>query len=205
MHVALPLLSRQQLGWSGLAARLANCLRAAALPPGGLEIELEEELLLNDADAGGAALASLKELGVRVALDGYGRGPTSLRGLQLGVLDTLKLARELHQDVPHHAQRSAVVGALVALARDLGLRVVAEGVERQEQLLYLRRCGCDAVQAFMSCPPLPPEACTGWLRQAAARRAGPHEPAFERRGASQAAPVSPAGPAAPDLARAAAG
>jgi EAL domain-containing protein (putative c-di-GMP-specific phosphodiesterase class I) len=203
IHVALPLLTRQQLGWSGLAGRLAACLRAAALAPGGLEIELEEELLLNDADAGGAALASLRDLGVRVALDGYGRGPTSLRCLQLGVLDTLKLARELHQDVPHHAQRSAVVGALVALARDLGLRVVAEGVERREQLLYLRRSGCDAVQAFMSCPPLPPEACSGWLREASARRASPRAPAAERQGASPPAPVSPAGAPAPDLARAA--
>jgi diguanylate cyclase (GGDEF)-like protein len=182
VHVALPLLSRRQLGWSGLTARLASCLRAAALRPAGLEIELSEELLLAEADAGGAALASLKDLGVRLALDGYGRGPTSLRGLQLGVLDTLKLARELHRDVPSHAQRSAVVGTLVALARELRLRVVAEGVERQDQLFYLRRCGCDAVQAFMSCAPLPPEACGAWLRQAAARRREP-EPALARAGA----------------------
>jgi EAL domain-containing protein (putative c-di-GMP-specific phosphodiesterase class I) len=115
---------------------------------------------------------------VRLALDGYGRGPTSLRGLQLGVLDTLKLARELHQEVPADPQRSAVVAAVVALARALGLRVVAEGVDRQEQLVCLRRYGCDAVQAFMSCPPLPAEACAGWLRQAVARRAGPRAPAL---------------------------
>ncbi len=100
VHLALPLLSRQQLAWSGLTERLGICLRTAGLAPGGLEIELSEELLLNAADAGGGALAALKALGVRVALDGYGRGPTSLRGLQLGVLDTVKLARELHQDVP---------------------------------------------------------------------------------------------------------
>ena len=111
---------------------------------------------------------------MRLALDGYGRGPTSLRGLQLGVLDTLKLARELHQEVPADRQRSAVVAAVVALARALGLRVVAEGVDRQEQLVCLRRCGCDAVQAFMSCPPLPAEACTSWLRQA---RGAPRRPA----------------------------
>jgi len=171
LHLALPLLSRQQLAWSGLTERLGVCLRAAGLAPGRLEIELEEELLLNAAETGGSALAALKTLGVRLALDGYGRGPISLRGLQLGVLDTLKLARELHQEVPADGQRTAVVGAIIALARELGLRVVAEGVDRQEQLAYLRRRGCDAVQAFMSCPPLPPEACTSWLRQASARRA----------------------------------
>ncbi|HSA80232.1 MAG TPA: EAL domain-containing protein [Geminicoccaceae bacterium] len=177
MHLALPLLSRQQLAWSGLSARLGASLRAAGLTAGSLEIELREELLLNDADAGGHALAALKELGVRVALDGYGSGSTALRSLQLGVLDTLKLARELHQDVPADTRRSAVVAAIVALARELGLRVVAEGIDRQEQLASLRRYGCDAVQAFMSCPPLPAEACTGWLRQASARVAGSHDPA----------------------------
>ncbi len=135
-----------------------------------------------------ARSAALKALGVRLALDGYGRGPTALRGLQLGVLDTLKLARELHQDVPADAQRAAVVGAIIALARELGLRVVAEGVDRQEQLACLRRRGCDAVQAFMSCPPLPAEACTGWLRQASARGAGRRDPIPAWAGALLTAP-----------------
>ena len=178
VHLAMPLLSRQQLAWSGLTERLGACLHAAGLAPGSLEIELSEELLLNAAEIGDGALAALKALGVRLALDGYGRGPTSLRGLQLGVLDTLKLARELHQDVPADAQRTALVGAIIALARELGLRVVAEGVDRQEQLACLRRRGCDAVQAFMSCPPLPAEACTSWLRQASARRHREPAPAW---------------------------
>ena len=178
VHLALPLLSRQQLAWSGLTRRLGAALGAAGLHPGSLEVEIAEDLLLGEADAGGTALAALKKLGVRLALDGYGRGPTSLRGLQLGVLDTLKLARELHQEVPADPQRSAVVAAVVALARALGLRVVAEGVDRQEQLICLRRCGCDAVQAFMSCPPLPAEACAGWLRQASARRTGQRASTF---------------------------
>jgi diguanylate cyclase (GGDEF)-like protein len=188
VHLAMPLLSRQQLAWSGLTERLRICLRAAGLAPGSLEIELDEELLLNAADAGGGALAALKALGVRLALDGYGRGPTSLRGLQLGVLDTLKLARELHQDVPADAQRTAVVGAIIVLARELGLRVVAEGVDRQEQLACLRRRGCDAVQAFMSCPPLPAEACTSWLRQASARRPAPRDPTPAWTGSSSRTP-----------------
>jgi EAL domain-containing protein (putative c-di-GMP-specific phosphodiesterase class I) len=171
LHVAMPLLSRQQLAWSGLARKVAAALAASGLVAGALEVELSEELLLRDAEAGGKALAAVDGLGVRLALDGYGRGPTSLRGLQLEVLDTLKLARELHQSVPGDVQRTAVVGAIVGLARELGLRVVAEGVDRQDQLACLRRFGCDAVQAFMSCPPLPAEACGGWLRQAAARSA----------------------------------
>jgi diguanylate cyclase (GGDEF)-like protein len=187
LHLALPLLSRRQLAWSGLTEQLGAQLRAAAVAPGSLEIELDEELLL--AASGGDKLSALKDLGVRLALDGYGRGPTSLRGLQAGVLDTLKLARELHQDVPGDAQRSALVGALVVLARELGLRIVAEGVDRQEQLAYLRRCGCDAVQGFMSCPPLPAEACTSWLRQASGRREGGRAPPPARLSSSLPAPI----------------
>jgi predicted signal transduction protein with EAL and GGDEF domain len=96
-----------------------------------------------------------------------------------------------------------VVAAVVALARELGLRVVAEGVDRQEQLACLRRYGCDAVQAFMSCPPLPPEACTSWLRQASARRAGQRDPAPSRRGlAAIPALATPAPAARPALAHA---
>jgi diguanylate cyclase len=173
MHLALPLLSRQQLAWNRLGGRLRDHLDQAGLAPGRLEIEVSEELLLADADAGGTGLAALKEVGARIALDGFGRGPMSLRSLLLGRLDTLKLAREVHHDTPDDHHRSAVVRALAALARELGLRVVAEGVDRHEQLGFLRRSGCDAVQAFMSCPPLPPDACTSWLRQASARREGP--------------------------------
>lgn len=190
-HLALPLLSRQQLAWTGLAAHLQERLHGAGLQAAQLEIEVPEELLLADAAAGGAGLAALEETGVRIALDGFGQGATSLRALRLGVLDTLKLARELHQDVPEDDQRSAVLRAIVALAKELGLRVVAEGVDRQEQLSFVRRCGCDAVQAFMSCPPLPAEACTGWLRQAAGRRDHGREPPLATGATGAAGEASP--------------
>jgi diguanylate cyclase len=176
MHLALPLLSRQQLAWSGLAARLDERLRRADLAPERLEIEVSEELLLADAEAGGIGLAGLKEVGVRVALDGFGRGPMSLRSLQPARLDTIKLAPEIHQGVPDDRERSTLVEALVALAKDLGLRVVGDGIDRYEKLAFLRRSGCDAVQGLMSCPPLPADACTGWLRQASARQGGPGDP-----------------------------
>lgn len=169
LHLAIPLPSRRQLAWSGLAQRLADCLARAGLPPRCLEIELDEELLLAEVAACGSGLAALKEIGVRVALDRFGEGLTSLRGLRLGMLDTLKLARELHGGLVGHRE-AALVGAIIALARELGLRVVAEGVDRQDQLAFLRQRGCHAIQAFMSCPPLPPDACTSWLRQAGGRR-----------------------------------
>jgi diguanylate cyclase (GGDEF)-like protein len=190
LHLAVPLLSRRQLAWSGLAQRLQDRVHAAGLDPRHLEIELGEEILLSEPATG---LRALKELGVRIALDGFGRGPTSLRSLQLGVLDTLKLAREWHHqpsaDAALAASRqsrapsratgarqivnighSSVVGAIITLARELGLRVVAEAVDDPTQLAFLRRRGCSAVQGLMTDTPLPAEACTSWLRKATRRR-----------------------------------
>jgi diguanylate cyclase (GGDEF)-like protein len=190
-HLAVPLLSRRQLAWSGLAQRIRDCVHVARLGCRRLEIELDEEVLLSESVAG---LRALKELGVRIALDGFGRGPTSLRSLQLDILDTLKLAREWHHDpeadaaLPHAGREAAsptpqngtvghgaVVGAIVTLARDLGLRVVAEAVDDPDQLAFLRRRGCTAVQGLMSNAPLPAAACTSWLRKATRRlhRASP--------------------------------
>jgi len=191
LHLAVPLLTRRQLAWSGLAQRLHDCLQSAGLDPGGLEIELDEEVLLGESATG---LRALKELGVRIALDGFGRGPTSLRSLQLGVVDTLKLAREWHHRPQAEAAfapapdlgkagHGAVVGAIIALARELGLRVVAEAVDDPAQLAFLRQRGCTAVQALMSTAPLPAAACTGWLRKASGRRrralAGPRRSSLQ--------------------------
>jgi diguanylate cyclase (GGDEF)-like protein len=165
LHLALPLLSRQQLAWTDLTGRLDRRLAAASLEPGRLELEIDEDLLLFDADRGGNGLQALRGHGLRLAMQGFGHGPTSLRGLRLGVLTTLKLGRELLKTVPDDPQAAAMTGAIIRLARDFDLRVVAEGADSQQQLAFLRERGCSAVQALMSCPPLPAEACTGWLRE----------------------------------------
>ncbi len=182
IHLAVPLPLRRQLSWSGLAQRLQDCIRSAGLRPERLEIELGEEVLLSEPAAG---LRALRDLGVRIALDGYGRGPTSLRCLQMGVLDTLKLAREWHRRPVSDAEsgpgagrdlrvtdhdHDAVIGAVITLARALGMRVVAEAVGDPSQIAFLRRSGCTAVQGLMSDAPLPAEACTSWLRKATRRR-----------------------------------
>jgi diguanylate cyclase len=119
VHLAVPVVMHRPLAWTELAARLQSCLRDAGLSPARLELELAEPLLLADVEAGGAGLAALDEIGMRIALSGFGSGPMSLRGLPLGLLDTIKLARELHHDVPHDQRRSALVRAIVSLAKDL--------------------------------------------------------------------------------------
>jgi len=165
----VPLLSRRQLAWSGLARRLATHLAAAAIPPDWLELEIDEALLLGELEREGTALAALRRLGVRVAVEGFGSGPTSLRVLRDSSLTTVKLARALLAGVPEDPDRTLFAASIIKLGHDLRLRLVAEGIESQAQLQLLRTHGCDAVQSFVSCPPLPADACTDWLRQAATR------------------------------------
>lgn len=169
LHVAVPLLSRRQLAWSGLARRLGAHLEAANIPPDWLELEIDETLLLDELGREGKALDSLRALGVRVAVDGFGSGPTSLRVLRDTPLTTVKLARVMLAGVPEDANRTLFAATVIKLGHDLQLRLVAEGIESQAQLQLLRAQGCDAVQSLVSCPPLPADACADWLRQAATR------------------------------------
>jgi diguanylate cyclase (GGDEF)-like protein len=169
LHIAVPLLSRRQLGWTHLASRLDAALRAERLPPQWLELEVDERLLLEELAAGGQALPPLRELGVRLALDGFGAGVGSLTPLRDAALSTIKLSRAFLHGTPQDKHRTLFTGAVIGLAKQLGLRLVAEGIESQAQLQMLRGQGCDAVQSFISCPPLPPDACTDWLREAAQR------------------------------------
>lgn len=188
LHLALPLLSRRPLGWTETVDLLDARLREASIPPGALELEVEESLLLTDLERGGGGIRRLRELGVRLALDAFGTGPTSPRGLQSGVIDTLKLDHALLQGVPEQGDKATMVAAILELGRSLGLRLIAAGGETQQQVRFLRRHGCSAVQAFMSCPPLPADLCTRWLHHAAARQDRP-----ARALAAEAAPLAARG------------
>lgn len=168
-HLALPLLSRRQLAWSGLPEHLGRHLAQAGIRPEWLELEIDERLLYEELQAGGEALQAVRQLGLRLAVDGFGSGPTSLTVLRDAPLTTLKLARPMLQRTPDDPYRTLFAGAVIALGRQLGLRLVAEGLESQAQLQMLKAQGCHAVQSFISCPPLPADACTDWLRQAAQR------------------------------------
>ena len=143
--------------------------RGGRHPPDWLELEINEALLLGELEQSGDALASLRGLGVRMAVEGYGSGPTSLRVLRNSPLTTVKLARVMLAGVPEDARRTLFAATVIKLGHELRLRLVAEGIESQAQLQLLRAHGCDAVQSLVSCPPLPADACTDWLRQAAAR------------------------------------
>lgn len=138
-----------------LAARVGAALVAEQVPAGGLELEITENLMMRDPQATGEMLRRLHDLGVRVAVDDFGIGYSSLAYLKHFPLDVLKIDRTFVSDLPRDADDAVIVEAAISLGHKLGLGVVAEGVETEEQYRFLRGHGCDLAQGYFCCPPLP--------------------------------------------------
>ncbi|WP_457675621.1 EAL domain-containing protein [Thiolapillus sp.] len=136
---------------------LCRILRESGLDPQYLMLEITENLLLRESDQATAWLYSLKECGVKLAVDDFGTGYSSLSYLKRFPVDTLKVDRSFIQDVPGDKDDVSLVTAIVAMADSLGIAVVAEGVETEEQRLFLREIGCDYMQGFLFGKPLTAE------------------------------------------------
>ncbi|MFR0689498.1 putative bifunctional diguanylate cyclase/phosphodiesterase [Enterobacterales bacterium AE_CKDN230030158-1A_HGKHYDSX7] len=150
-------LSSRQLQQPGFAARVQRILAESGLSPHSLVLEITESLLMQD---GAETLACLRELaaeGVRLALDDFGTGYSSLGYLKRYPLHILKVDRSFITRVPDDPELSAICRAIIGLGHSLGLEVVAEGVERQEHLDFLRQEGCRHAQGFLFSKPLAPE------------------------------------------------
>ena len=145
-------LSPRQLEDPGLAADVSRALADARLDPSTLVLELTESQLVADLDAVAAAMAGLRDLGVRLALDDVGAGHSRMSYLRSFPVDILKLDRELIAGSGGHDAR--LTRALLGLGRELQLATVAEGIERPEQLAELKRLGCDLGQGFLLARPM---------------------------------------------------
>jgi diguanylate cyclase (GGDEF)-like protein/PAS domain S-box-containing protein len=145
-------------GWQILAAdyslQVADTLAATGLPAEALTLEITESMMLEDSDALSGELARLKALKVRLAMDDFGAGYSSLSSLLRFKVDTLKIDR-MFLDVGVGSGQVSLVRAVAELGHTLGLTVVAEGVETAEHLAIVRAAGCDAVQGFLISKPLP--------------------------------------------------
>jgi len=151
-------LSARQFGQQDLVASIAAALAETGLPPSALEIELTESLFMNDVTQAVSLLHELKALGVALAIDDFGTGYSSFSYLRNFPIDVLKIDRSFVSDIATDADDAAIVVSIIALAHNLQLRVIAEGVESEEQLEFLRRHGCDEMQGFyFSRPVAPPE------------------------------------------------
>jgi diguanylate cyclase (GGDEF)-like protein/PAS domain S-box-containing protein len=132
-------------------------LLETGLAPGRLELEITEGVLIEDFDRGLALLRRLKALGVRVSMDDFGSGYSSLSYLQAFPFDKIKIDRDFVMNLGRNPQSAAIVRAVIGLGHGLGMSIVGEGVETLEQLRFLAEEGCDAVQGYLIGKPAPIE------------------------------------------------
>ena len=156
-------LSARQFLQEGALAVVEGALRESGLPPQRLEVEVTEAAVMREVDDVTARLASLREMGVKLTLDDFGTGRSSLADLKRYRFHRIKIDRAFVRDLPGNADSAALVAAMIAMARSLGLEVIAEGVETAEQLAFLEANGCRAFQGYLFSPPLEPHAVAGFL------------------------------------------
>jgi EAL domain-containing protein (putative c-di-GMP-specific phosphodiesterase class I)/CheY-like chemotaxis protein len=134
---------------------VAGAIERHGIDPGLLELELTESMLMHDPEAAKALLHRLKSIGVRLSLDDFGTGYSCFAYLRRFPIDTLKVDQSFVRDMVADANTAGIVAAILALARRMRMHTVAEGVEHEAQLAYLRRLGCDAIQGYLFSRPLP--------------------------------------------------
>ena len=155
-----------------LVDRIASVIAECRLPASAIELEITETQAMQDTAATTRVLSALKDLGVGISIDDFGTGYSSLSYLKDLPIDTLKIDRSFVEHVAEGGQHAAVAQAIVTLGHNLGLTVLAEGVESAEQLAILRDMGCDRMQGFLFSEALPAAACADFL----ALCGGPSDP-----------------------------
>lgn len=147
--------SAHQITAGTLPGIVRSALQQSGLTPQCLEIELTESVLMRETDVALQQIAELRRMGLKVSLDDFGTGYSSLGYLSRFSLDKLKIDQCFVRNITTDPKSAAIAHATIALAHGLGITVIAEGVETEEQLAYLREAGCDEIQGFLISPPVP--------------------------------------------------
>lgn len=150
-------LSAAQLKNGNIVQNISDALAKHRLPARHIEFELTESMVMNDLDMAASNLRTLKELGIQLSLDDFGTGHSSLAHLQRFPFDVVKIDRAFIRDVNADTGNAAIATAIIAMAHSLHLRVIAEGVETEAQLQFLRRRRCDELQGFYFSEAVPAE------------------------------------------------
>ncbi len=158
---------------SDLVEHIHQCVSAYGVPHRAIQLEITETGLMKDLQNVIPALHRLNEVGVEISIDDFGTGYSSLAYLTTLPISEVKIDRSFVRDLGITPQSSAVVTAIIALARSLGLRVIAEGVETLRQMEVLHRLGCSVMQGFLFSKPLPPDELERWLAQTVLPRKAP--------------------------------
>ena len=171
---------------SGLVECIRDAVTTYGVPYRAIELEITETSLMKDLQNVIPTLHRLNDIGVAISIDDFGTGYSSLAYLTTMPISELKIDRSFVRDLGLTPQSTAVVTAIIALARSLGLRVVAEGVENLRQMEVLHRLGCGLMQGFLFSRPQPPEIIEAWLQQTVLPRKAPWIGKAEDAGVSEA-------------------
>ncbi len=156
-------LSARQLREISFVSVFERALKEIGIGSESLEIEITESLLMADARNTVIAIEELHDLGIRVAMDDFGTGYSSLSVLKRFPIDSIKIDQTFVADITTDADDAEIIRAIVTMGKTLNRTVVAEGVETQEQVDMLREYGCDQIQGYFFCPPMPAEELTEFL------------------------------------------
>jgi len=156
--------SAQQFEDPMLIDKIQSALKETKLSPELLELELTESCLMSDPAQASALLREIRDLGVRIAIDDFGTGYSSLTYLHEFPLSALKIDKNFVQSVESKDRGGPISKMIIGLGQNLGLEVIAEGVETEAQLQYMREHGCDVAQGYLYARPESPEDLTPWLQ-----------------------------------------
>ncbi|MFT3929093.1 MAG: EAL domain-containing protein [Spongiibacteraceae bacterium] len=168
LRVAVNISTKQFVGGNVVHA-VEDALRESGLNPSLLELEITEGLLLNDAPLTRRSLERLKKLGARLSLDDFGTGFSSLSYLQRYDFDVLKIDRSFIKDIEHNKEAAGLVRTIIAMAHNLGMEVIGEGVETELQADFIRDRECHLGQGYFYTKPLPAGEFGKWLKKYSAR------------------------------------
>jgi EAL domain-containing protein (putative c-di-GMP-specific phosphodiesterase class I) len=158
-------LSLRQFQQTDLIEMVKRALLETGLNPGCLELELTESSMMHDAAHAIETLRQLREIGIKISIDDFGSGYSSLSYLKHLPIDVLKIDRLFVRDMTTDPNNAAIVMAIITLAHNLNLKAIAEGVETAEQWVLLRRLNCDEIQGYLFSKPLPAEAFERLFRE----------------------------------------
>jgi len=144
---------------------LKQLLAVHPIKPSSLELELTESCFLHNTDCSISVFTALSDLGIKLSLDDFGTGYSSLNHLKQLPIDALKIDRSFIKDLPDDEHDLTIATTIIAMARNMNLKVVAEGVETAEQFSFLNDCGCDYLQGYYISKPLPAEALQSVLQE----------------------------------------
>ena len=158
-------LSGYQLQHSRLVETVSNILKETGMPGDLLELEITESVIMQNADYAVDILNELTILGVHISIDDFGTGYSSLAHLKRFSVNTLKIDKSFVRDVEKNSTDAAIASAIIAMGSSLNLKVIAEGVENEQQMAFLRENNCDQVQGFLIGRPMPAEQALKVLRE----------------------------------------